>query len=443
MTRAALDSLALSMLRQPDQSPIPIPLLIGHPPPPVAVTYFGQFVDHDLTGDATPLREAGSCEPSHVTNHRTPWLDLDHLYGDGPGSLRHGHLYASDGASFRLGYSPFGGEPFDVPCLADGAPALVEERNGENLIVRQVHAMFLKLHNRAVDALPIALPPAERFDRARDRVRWQYQWLVRNWFLKEVCDPLVYEAVVVNGQRLIDWQQDGFSIPVEFAVGAMRFGHSMVRDGYTLNNLPAEGGGSGFVPLGDLFGLSHIGLLPPRLKVDWALLSRRGAMAIDTAMVAPLFQLPDDHLDLYVRGPIPHPPRSLALRTLLRGAAMHLPTGQQIRQAFKIARPISPTSPLYKEDPWQHLGRVNLTGDTPLWYYVLIEAQLDRHGCGLGEVGSRLVAEVIEGSLEMDAGSYVRRQPRGWEPPPWETPRGIQVKIGTLLDLARVTGLAD
>ena len=80
--------------------------------------------------------------------------------------------------------------------------------------------------------LPVTLPSRERFDRARDRVRWQYQWLVRNWFLREICSWEVYKSVIVNGDRSIDWQAHGFAIPVEFSVAAMRFGHSMVRDAY-------------------------------------------------------------------------------------------------------------------------------------------------------------------------------------------------------------------
>ena len=97
-----------------DQTPIPLPLLIPHPPPVAALTYFGQFVDHDMTFNATPLRDAGICEPHEIVNHRTPWLDLDSLYGDGPESPRHGAFYKSDGASLRLGSALFRGVSFDV-----------------------------------------------------------------------------------------------------------------------------------------------------------------------------------------------------------------------------------------------------------------------------------------------------------------------------------------
>lgn len=440
MTAAAMEDLASSMRR--NHTPIPVNLQQGHAPPPIAVTYFGQFIDHDLTFNSTPLREAGSCDPIYTMNERTPWLDLDHLYGDGPRSERHHHLYESDDASFRIDHSPFGGEPFDIPFTFDGRPALVDDRNGENVIVREIHAMFLKLHNAAVRELPKRLPPRERFDRARDRVRWQYQWLVRNWYLRQICHPDVYQAIIQQGDHRIDWQKDGFAIPVEFAVAAFRFGHSMVRPAYQLNRLPVEKRGSGVIPLADLFGVRNKGPLDFKLKIDWSLLSRETAMFIDTAIVEPLFYLPDEDVSLFVRTPIPHPPNALPFRTLLRGAAMRLPTGQQVRDALGESA-IADTPPQYDADPWGPLRSAGLVEETPLWYYILLEAQLDhdRVGSSLGRVGSRIVAEVIEGSLFLDPTSFLRRKGPTWNPEPWATEDGKQIKVKSLKDVARVAAV--
>jgi hypothetical protein len=450
MTRRVLEKLAWSMRSK--ETPIPVNLQQGHAPPPIAVTYFGQFVDHDLTFNSTPLREAGSYEPTYTINYRTPWMDLDHLYGDGPCSRRHHYLYESDDASFRVGHSPFGGEPFDIPFKCDGRPALVDDRNGENVIVRQIHAMFLKLHNAAVRELPRRLPPRERFDRARDRVRWQYQWLVRSWYLQEICHPDIYNAVIEKGDCRIDWQNAGFSIPVEFAVAAFRFGHSMVRREYKLNNLSAEQGGSGILSLADLFGVKNNAPLDSRLKIDWSLLSNDTAMFIDTAVVEPLFHLPDEDVNLFVRSPMPPSQNALPFRTLLRGAAMRLPTGQQVRDALE-ENMIADTPPEYETDPWGELRKVGLEEKTPLWYYILLEAQLDpgssvptgrkRGGVGatLGRVGSRIVAEVLEASLQLDATSFLRRKPTGWEPEPWTATDGTQIAVKTLKDVARVAAV--
>ncbi|MEY2550873.1 MAG: hypothetical protein QOG12_1017 [Verrucomicrobiota bacterium] len=453
MTDQALERLAESM--RATITPVPPNDQLGHLPPPAALTYFGQFVDHDLTLDSTPLREAGYCEPQYTINHRTPWLDLDHLYGDGPGSSRHHHLYESDDASFRLGHSPSGGEPFDVPFAYDGRVALADDRNGENIILRQIHAMFLKLHNVAVRELPTSLPPRQRFDQARDRVRWQYQWLVLNWYLPQICHPEVYDAVINKGDRRIDWTTDGFAIPIEFSVAAMRFGHSMVQHGYLLQK------DGNFFLLPELFGGQNNRALDPRLKIDWSFFQNvdevtASAAEIDTTISEPLFKLPDEHIDLYVRTPAPHPPPALAVRTLKRGAAMRLPTGQEVRKALDEAYIPAPSAQ-YTIDPWQWVMKEGLDKDTPLWYYLLLEAQLEpglpatqahpwRSGFGatLGKLGSRLIAEVIDASLRLDPTSLIRRKDatplKPWTNP--DNPAGAKVDVTSLADVALVAGLS-
>ncbi len=448
MTVEALEKLAQSM--RSDKTLIPIGISQGHAPPAAALTYFGQFVDHDLTFDSTPVREAGCCEPIYTINHRTPWLDLDHLYGDGPRSSRHHYLYESDDASFRIGHSPCGGEPFDVPFTYDGRLALADERNGENVILRQIHAMFLKLHNAAVRELEATLPPRERFDRARDRVRWQYQWLIRNWYLPQICHPEVYDAVVNNEDHRIDWSYDGFAIPIEFSVAAMRFGHSMVRPGYQL-----QGEGE-FHPLPKLFGARNNRPLDASLKIDWSFFAGEDVTAsaaeIDITMAEPLFKLPDEHIDLYVRNSAPHPPHALHLRTLTRGAAMRLPTGQQVRDALGEADIATPARE-YKFDPWLRFG--SLHEHTQLFLVpILLEAQLDPglpatpalkwesgFGATLGKLGSRLIAEVIDASLRLDPTSFVRRKetPKPWTNP--YDPNGDKVLVESLEHIALVAGL--
>jgi hypothetical protein len=48
---------------------------------------------------------------------------------------------------------------------------------------------------------------------------------------------------------------------------------------------------------------------------------------------------------------------------------------------------------------------------TPLWYYILKEAQLMADGLHLGPVGGRIVGEVFVGLLQTDPGSYLSVQP--------------------------------
>lgn len=399
---------------------------------PAAYTYFGQFVTHDLTFDDTPFLSAGLLEPDETINHRTPRLDLDSVYGDGPGSVRHGYLY--DGVCFRLGTVRSPSDAlFDLP-LIDGLPAVSDCRNCENAILRQIHAMFLMLHNVAVGNLRSIVPEEELFETARAFVRCQFQWLVRNDFLPTVCQPEVYKALVGRGDQLIHWPPGGFSIPVEFSQAAARFGHSMVRATYQL----VDGGKQ--VPLWELFGSTHRpGPLLPDKAVQWSHFVRprsEPAMEIGTRLVDPLGNLPDDSIEPFGNSPAPHEPHALALRTLCRGAATKLPTGQQIRAALQPDAEVPRAS-----DAWKTLRSLGFDDETPLWYYILLEAETTECGRCLGTIGSRIVAEVVEASLHHDPDSFLSREGEKWMPPRWKTPDLKEMPIQNLYDLAIVVGL--
>ena len=60
-------------------------------------------------------------------------------------------------------------------------------------------------------------------------------------------------------------------------------------------------------------------------------------------------------------------------------------------------------------------GDAGLEHSTPLWYYVLKEAEIVADGLHLGPVGGRIVAEVFLGLLQTDPGSYLATTPR-WPP---------------------------
>lgn len=53
--------------------------------------------------------------------------------------------------------------------------------------------------------------------------------------------------------------------------------------------------------------------------------------------------------------------------------------------------------------------------ESPLWYYILKEAELEAKGEHLGRVGSAIVAEVFAGLLLGDPTSYVVQDPE-WAP---------------------------
>jgi hypothetical protein len=404
--------------------------LQGPAPPqgkiPAGYTYFGQFIDHDLT-DEDFAPEGVQTEPTATRNRRRTFLNLETLYGDGPGSTTAGGLY--DGVSFRLGEATFREKIFDVPLNGvSKKPEVADDRNLENAILRQIHAMFLKLHNVAAKTLP--------FEDARLRVRHQYQWLVRNDFLFRVCDRTTLLSVLK--EPLVDWN-GRFSIPVEFAQAAFRFGHSMVREEYLLGEKAKP------VCLRKLFGgKDSTGALSSKYGVDWSkFLSKRAtqfAMAINTNIVAPLFEIPGPTHRLFTAFAKTHQPIVLPYTTMKRGVASRLPSGQAVR-AVLGAPGIPPTQGGI--DLWSDLIKCGLQEHTPLWYYILLEAQSTKgNGLRLGPVGSLLVAEVIEGALWANPDSYLRQHGRDWKPDCWPTRHG-DIEIRSLYDVAIVADLAE
>lgn len=404
----------------------------GEPIATAAYTYFGQFIMHDLTYDDTPFRSAGHWEPEETVNHRTARLDLDSVYGDGPFSSRHHHLYK--GVYFRLGkIKNENGAEFDVPLDNNDLPVIADERNCENAIMRQIHVMFMRLHNFVVKNMDNGrINDKTLFEAARRLVRWHFQWLAREDFLPKVCSSDVYRAVIRKNERLIHWPVGRFSIPVEFSQAAARFGHSMVKETYTLTKRRVE------VSLASLFiRPGRAGPIHPDHAVEWHHFAspRRFAQDIDTSLADSLSNVPDESIDPFVTTPMPHEPHMLAFRTLCRGAATKLPTGQQVQTKLE------PSAVLKVPDTnpsWVKLVRSGFADETPLWYYILLEAETNGEHVRLGTIGSRLVAEVIEAALLHDPGSILSQG--GWQPPKW-TIDGKPQQILNLYRLAIVVGL--
>jgi hypothetical protein len=73
--------------------------------------------------------------------------------------------------------------------------------------------------------------------------------------------------------------------------------------------------------------------------------------------------------------------------------------------------------------------------ETPLWYYILKEAEIQGQGLRLGQVGSRIIAEVFIGLLEGDSNSYLTRNP-DWKP---SLPSAIPGTF-TMADLLKFVG---
>jgi hypothetical protein len=213
-------------------------------------TYLGQFIDHDISFDpASSLQQRN--DVNALVDFRTPALDLDSVYGSGPEDQP--YMYTANGRKFQLGRNLIegvGGKVIakDLPRHTwtdeDGTHhrALIgDKRNDENVIVAQLHAVFLQFHNRLADE-----HKNWSFAEIQRQVRWHYQYVILNDFLRKITSPEVYNNVLPhlnNGGSIFDHpprlrfykpRNDAF-MPIEFAAAAYRFGHSMVRPIYRLN----------------------------------------------------------------------------------------------------------------------------------------------------------------------------------------------------------------
>ena len=149
---------------------------------------------------------------------------------------------------------------------------LQDTRNLDNLILRQLHVVFLKFHNEAIKQLgsnPPTITGLENlgsgtlFERAQRLVCWHYQWIIRHDFLPRILHTDVWSHQHRRPARLPE-SQGSYSVPIEFSLAAFRFGHSMVRNAYRVNCRQKR------VFLGDLMarrarGVTHIRRLPDRM----------------------------------------------------------------------------------------------------------------------------------------------------------------------------------
>jgi hypothetical protein len=385
----------------------------NNPTHTAGTTFFGQFLDHDMTFDAGS-RLAHRTEPQSARNFRTPALDLDSVYGAGPVAQQ--ELY-EPGDHVKLKVES-GGLFEDLPRRADGGAIIGDPRNDEHLMIAGMHCAFLLFHNRAVDRVRAQgqlTDPMAVFQEARRLTTWHYQWLILHEFLPQIVGQSMVDDVLRLGRRVYAARRGEAFIPVEFQTGAYRMGHSMVRPSYRAN----LAGDSGRPFFGFIFDPSQEGKTDPddfrggtrapRRFVGWQTFfdfgdgEVRPNKKIDTKISTALFHLPLGAIASH------DAPTALPQRNLLRHLTWGLPSGQRVAHALGV-------TPLHAADLEElvPLG-VGFERSTPLWYYVLKEAEVAADGLHLGPVGGRIVAEVFIGLLVTDANSYVASRPR-WQP---------------------------
>ena len=403
---------------------------------PAGFTYVGQFVDHDITLDVSSSIEA-STDANSINNMRTPAMDLDSLYSRGPALDPFLYVFPSSGPStaikFQLGTNrnvgpggPGGtaGFPgmqvqtdFDVPrmhnplnpALTSNTAIIGDPRNDENLIVTQFHQTMLKFHNQVVDLLLLANFSGDIFVEAKKIVTHHYQWAVVNDFLKMICGNAVVNSSLASVVAAIG---SAFRMPVEFAVAAYRFGHSMIRNNYWVNFNFTN------ASLAQVFQFNRNPNLPvfSNWVVDFNAFFNTGvpvpvnnkARMIDSVLANGLESIPGASGIMAI----------LATRNLRRGLALGLPSGQGMATFFGV--PVMTTAQLTQGLPANEVAILNSNGGvllqkTPLWYYVLREAAVKGSGNQLGPVGAKIIADTFVRILKRDANSYLN-VPGGFAP---------------------------
>ena len=468
---------------------------LGENPSPVLTsgfTFVGQFIDHDITFDTTTLSEQQS-DPNATTNFRTPRYDLDAIYGRGP--KKDPQLYDPDDRDkfliVKRSYSEIRGVPttpdvvYDVPRDASGKAIMADPRNDQTLILLQLHVALQMFHNKLVDhvrknLVSALFPGLSVFESARRLARWHYQWMVTHDFLPAIVGKAMANSVykeVLTGLPIINLKYYRTInplgrpyIPVEFSVAAYRFGHSIARPRYTVRDFIDTRTGStvavSSVPLFEAEptdnNLNGHRPIPPRLKMQWSKFfnaagkppTARPVRQFDANLSDALFRLPATAL------PDSNPMSRLAVRNLLRGKKMRLPSGQQIARLMDV-------TPLTDEELYTDhriearvpiVGNVvevlrefdvenqdlktlfedpGWDGEAPLWFYILKEAEIVGRGRQLGPVGGRIVAEVLVALMQRDANSYLLLNAL-WKPTPPIAPARGQFTMADLLKFAGV-----
>src|SRR5690349_17391515 len=392
-------------------------------------TFIGQFTDHDITFDQTSQLGVPQ-NPLISPNTRTPALDLDSVFGGGPGKRPDLYVSNADGSvgpKLKIGT---GRVHEDVQRVANGngtdSALLGDPRNDENLLIAGLHCAHILFYNRVVDELPSlslrAFPSARDADLdntyvvflvAREITLWHYHWLLVNEHLPQIVGQAMVDDVLRRGNRFYRPPERDAFMPIEFGAAAYRFGHSMVRPSYRANF--TSGTGDSTSPTANpFFGLVFdatqadfsgpinsdrddlLGGYPaPRRYIGWQTFFDLGDgqvknnKKIDTTISSVLFTLPLPAIAPHTQTA----PTVLPQRNLLRQLTWGMPSGQAIARAIGV--------PTLSRAELSDIGAIfaPFARHTPLWYYALAEAKALAGGLHLGPVGGRIVTETLIGLL--------------------------------------------
>jgi len=392
---------------------------------PAAFTFVGQFIDHDLTMNAVNLTLDQN--DAVIVDNASPIIDLDSVYG--PRSVLDNALQRPDGKPYGI-FDEQGkfklvkrGKGFDLPRFKqDGLePAfIVDGRNDENQLLLQLHILIQRVHNKIIDEKSAGhwgSKPQDVIDAVRKQVVLNWQSVVLHDYMpriirKDILGDILTQIKIKGDGKHLEYGnlkhkpyrdlvtgRNVVRLPHEFAIG-FRFGHSQLRPEYKLNEGPP-------VLLfnnrrvNDADDLRGSRKLSESHVIDWDVFYPQqpqdihDSLAIDGKVTPPAFDLPETAIpdDIKFIGNLPQ-------RNLIRSRMIGVAAGEDLAKFYGVAALAESDIVDSKNHP-EARALFSQDGEfrTPLWYYVLKEAEVQAGGQMLGELGSRLVGEVLAGAL--------------------------------------------
>ncbi len=370
---------------------------------PAGFTFLAQLVDHELTQDSRTLSQQ-----ERNRRHDGGSLDLDGLYGAGPDGAP--HLYNTQlRGRFLVGWTndDMGHRYEDLPRNQQDLALIGDPRNDDNRVLSRLHLVLIKAHNHLVAS-------GLGFGAARHTLVFHFQEVLLRDFLPRLIGRAMLRGIMEEGRRLVCPAGEAPYLPLEFAAAAFRYGHAQLRESYGLNERVHR------QPIAGLLGTGAL-----RTEVDLGYFFEVG-LRVPQAGRPIGRRLPPALMRL--AGAVSDQPASLAQRDLLCGHACRLPSGQAVARRMAALGVVAQDEVLAPDRAVTDLGM----SETPLWYYVLQEAEmLGEGGSRLGPVGGRLVGEVLHRAIEASPQSALDPAMR----PPVEIPR--QGPSFTMADLVR------
>jgi hypothetical protein len=382
---------------------------------PASITFMGQFIDHDLTKNATNLVAEEDNNSPPTPDVASPYIDLDSVYGPRSDDDGSGGMVSPRKPDGRFVLTKLDGSnnAYDVQRVGGGAQ-IEDGRNDENQMILQVHLLIMRLNNLLIKEKGLSRKAA------RKETIFNWQSVVLNDHQASVLDPTILQEVLADLRKEVAQPGAGgvkyrpingvLRMPHEFAIG-FRYGHSQLRDAYYVapgrefvlfNNLDT---GPNFKDLRGNRALTADRAIDWPYFIDPADDDRR-SNRLDTDIASDVFDLPESA--------VPDVPTkflgNLPQRNLIRSREIGLTSGEKLFDFFfgpgapgKLTpdqvEPDKSRQPLFELQP-------NAGFQTPLWYYILKEAELTG-GLRLGKLGSRLVGEVVGGAVYYNPVAFV------------------------------------